>query len=208
MKRYVIDSLDNLLSDEEESDESSVSTAGADDLNSVGKTVPALSEAKKIVSKIHPPVRREILTFLSHHVHESLRKSSATNKDLIEWLTQTNSRRNYLFYKAAGLKSLVEARGLKLATGQKTVKHIVTALVEGKRGAKSSRNNNNSPSTPPLSDLLSHDLSPVDAATKAILEKSFLPQKKESFKSIALLGIVLKFQFFKIGSKLQRKLSE
>ena len=194
-------------SDDDQSNSSEDNSTCEDDINSeTGKVVLTQAEAKAIVNGLQSQCRKEVLTYLAEHVHEPFRKNNPSNKDLIEWLTASNSTRNYLFYKAAGLRSMIEARHLELETGQKTVAHMIRALAEDSCAPLVPVGGRDEEAPLSASSALSVvERESLDAATKAILERSFLPHKKGKFREHCSLGHRLEIPILKIGFKLHMK---
>ncbi len=130
------------------------------------------NEAKSIVDELSAPIRRTILKLLGEHVHEPFRKNPS-KQDLIGWLQQPNSSRNYYFYKTTGLRALISAKGLSLGNGRKTAEQM-RAILAGTLV----------PAAAPTSATTATNeaLTPKDAATKAILERSFMPHIKNTAK--------------------------
>ena len=108
-------------------------------------------------------------------------QKNASAKDLVAWLQRKNCARDYLLYKLNGLKALLGARSLSLTTGPKTIQRMIDALA-GVHGVATVVN---SSSGEEGSGAVS---TPKDAATRAILEKSFLPHQKGKAREYCSLG--------------------
>ena len=148
----------------------------------IGIIVESEDAAKKIIQKLKNRTKKQILELLSMHVHEEFRRNGTT-KDLVGWLQQTNPTRNFLFYKAAGLRALVQAKGIVLENGRKKSEDMVRALAEGGQPIQVPDT-----VTTSVEGGLNFEQEAKDAATKAILEKSFLPHRKGRAREYCSLG--------------------
>ena len=127
---------------------------------------------------------KSILAILQEHVPALYRKSSTGLIDfLTAWLQQPNSRRNFLFYKTPGLKSVIEAKGLKLQKGKKTIADMIDLLALSPQQQREQHQaaRHGTPSDTVLSE-------PKDLVIKAMLEKSFLPHQKGPAPEYCSLG--------------------
>ena len=160
------------------------------DSDAEGIVVESESDARKVINDMNSRVRRSLITILSCQVHETYRKNTAT-KDLIVWLQRKNAVRNYLLYKANGLRALMAARSLVLTTGPKTVVRMVDALagVAGTATITSQGGEDNQDNA-----IVS---SPEMAATRAILQKSFLAHQKGKAREYCSLGHRLEIPILK-----------
>ncbi len=134
-------------------------------------------EAKGIANDMNIRLRKAVLEILSEHVKLSHRKKSVSKQDLIGWLQQNNTIRNFWFYTSAGLKELMSAKGIVLK-GRKTAEEMRLALAHG----VNERVENNE-----RRERL-EAMSPKDSATMAILQKSFLPHQKGKAREYCSLG--------------------
>ena len=127
--------------------------------------------------------KKSALKFLKLHVHPDHLKKSCGYKDVVKWLTKPNAVRNYLFYTSKGLKALMSARKLIFASGHSSVDRMISALANlpGNEAQQSTNNENEGADT-------SDTMSPVAAATRAILVKSFMPHQKGEKREHCSLG--------------------
>ena len=153
-----------------------------DDEDQEGLIITTEVEAKQVVNQLHTSVKKCILKHLVTNVAcPAYRKVNPSTKDLVIWLQKSNSVRNYLFFKSNGLKDLIRARSIDLPQGQKTIPHMVAALARPWQYLAT----NNDPSTGGTQDVLQ---AAKDDATRAILEKSFLPHRKGKTREHCSLG--------------------
>ena len=96
---------------------------------------------------------------------------------------QPNS--NFLFYKAVGLKALVQARGITLENGKKKTDNMIKALADGRKDEQVPETITAAVSQGTTQD---HEQKAKDLATQAILEKSFLPHRKKKAREHYSLG--------------------
>lgn len=92
------------------------------------------TEAKNIYSELSGDARRATLSILSNHVQDATHRKKAESKDIIKWLQQPNTLREYYFYKVSGLKELIKARGLTVGQGRKSADELKNILVSGREG--------------------------------------------------------------------------
>ena len=173
--------------------------AGTDlpqDLNAEGYTISS-EKAKAIVETLETRQRQAVTSILSDHVMHVQYRKNGGKRDLIAWLQEKNSKRNYLFYKANGLRDLVSARSFVLPAGQKTIPHMIDTLA-GVSGATITSDQGGAEGEGGADNLSS----PEESAILAILEKSFLLIKKESSESIARSDKKWNCPISNIGSKL------
>ena len=126
--------------------------------------------------------KKSALKFLKLHVHSDHLKKSVGYKDVVKWLQSPNAVRNYLFYTSKGLKALMSARKLTFASGHASVDRMISALA-GLPGNEAQQITNEDQGAD-----TSDAMSPVAAATKAILVKSFLPHQKGEKREHCSLG--------------------
>ena len=107
---------------------------------------------------------------------------TTVTKDLHSWLQKPNSVRNFLFFKAQGLKDLIAARGIELDGASRTIPNMLEALVSFEVAQR------NTARTPPNPVPAKNKLNPKDEATQAVLEKSFLPHRKGQAREHCSLG--------------------
>ena len=193
VKKYVFgtprqnedDTADAANNEESASSSEEDFAAGTDlpqDLNAEGYTISS-EKAKAIVETLETRQRHAVTSILSDHVmHVEYRKNGG-KRDLIAWLQEKNSKRNYLFYKANGLRDLVSARSFVLPTGQKTIPHMIDALA-GVSGATITSDQGGAEGEGGADNLSS----PEESAILAILEKSFLPHQKGKLREYCSLG--------------------
>ena len=146
-----------------------------------GQIVASEEEAKEEISDLSARVKKNVLALLGNHVvHETYRRKP-TAKDLILWLQRPNSVRNFMFYKKQGLKDLMAARGIELASASSTISNMIEALAgSGNVCVQAITESCGEEDT-----ILS---SPEEIATKAVLEKSFLPHQKGQAREYCSLG--------------------
>ena len=149
-----------------------------------GVVIESEDEAKTIVRlQLNARERKTVLDLLAGHItHDAYRKKTTT-KDLIFWLQQPNSIRNFIFYKSQGLKDLMAARGIELTTGSKTMANMIEALagtgnVEVRTAPESNEQDG----------VHEEAMSPEETATRKVLEKSFLPHQKGQAREYCSLG--------------------
>ena len=133
------------------------------------------TQAKGAINKLSAATKRRLLALLAEHVNQEHRKTPSA-KDLIGWIHQPNVVQNYWFYKAAGLKALISARGMTLTSGRKSIEEMREVLA----GV-----NDSLLVTPMEEEITRNDdneegsdesfCNAKDEAAKAILQKSFLP---------------------------------
>jgi len=108
-------------------EEDSVNDTDSDDefsLNGRGELIIESDvQAKGAIHKLSAAAKKRLLALLVEHVNQEHRKNP-TAKDLIGWIQQPNVVRNYWFYKAAGLKALISARGMTLTPGRKSIEEM------------------------------------------------------------------------------------
>lgn len=156
--------------DEEEEDE-----------DQEGLIIETEVEAKQVVNQLHSSVKKCILKYLVSNISRpAYQKANLSNKDLVSWLQKPNSQRTYLFYKSNGLKDLISARSIDLPQGQKTISHMVAALARPWQHLATNNDASNG-----TQDALQ---AAKDDATRAILEKSFLPHQKGKAREHCSLG--------------------
>ena len=143
-----------------------------------GKTIGSEKDAKEIVNALSTQQRKDIFHFLYGHVHPEYQGSmTSSKKDLILWLQKPNLVRNYLFYKANGLKDLMDAKNISVI-GRCNKEDRINALAgmlppdrlvdKGQKGTTTRRTTKK--------DKL--NLLPKEAAIVKMLERSFLPHQK------------------------------
>ena len=142
----------------------------------IGCTVDK-DDAKEIVDELRRVVVKKAIEILEEAVPEAHRKKNSNRKEfLINWLQWTNTKRWLLLYNVAGLKMLMNKKGISLS-GRPSMKKMVDALCgEVDTGNGERQKQNDSVLTPKL------------AATKSILEKSFLPHRKGKHREHTSLG--------------------
>ena len=146
-----------------------------------GGVVENIGRAQEIVDELNGATRKRVLSLLAEHVKQSHRKNPVAKKDLVGWLMKPNKIRNFWFYKATGLKDLAKLKGLDLGKGRKTIDQLREILANPSEhcrgpGEESQRKNGKM------------KLPPREAATQAILEKSFLPHQKGKAREHCSLG--------------------
>ena len=67
------------------------------------------------MSNLSNGILKNALQILFEHCPQAHRKSSATKKDLIDWLQCSNPKRDYIFFSSAGLKALMNTKGISLS---------------------------------------------------------------------------------------------
>ena len=189
LKKYVFSegvlaADDSDSSSDSDSDDDAPSLQTTQDLDAEGAVVASETEAKKIVAGMRSQARREALKILALQVEHEPFRSKPSAKDLTLWLQKTNSTRDYLFYKNAGLKALVKARSLTLATGSRTMAGMIRALAGSSDAAGTSENAPASSGN----DEEGGENSARIAAITAILKKSFLPFRKGAARDTCNLG--------------------
>ena len=159
-----------------------------DDGNEEGQVHSSEAEAKDTVAdKLTGSSRKAVLTLLGTQVaHRPYRKNNLPTKELYSWLQKPNSVRNFLFYKAQGLKDLMAARGIELVAAPKTIPNMIDSLA----GASSVevRRTTSGPENQLSMAQTGDELSPQDEATRAVLTKSFLPHRKGQTREHTSLG--------------------
>ena len=144
------------------------------------------------MNRLSARVRRTVLSVLSCHVHEQYQKQNPSVKDLVSWMSHKNSARSFLFYKANGLRALMDARNLTLTQGPKTAARMIEALA-GVPGTATTRTDHQN-----RQDAESITATPAkEAAIRAILEKSFLPHQKGKAREYCSLGHKLEIPILK-----------
>ena len=122
-------------------------------------------EAKEIVKGLRKVVLKKALDILSQHCPEHHCKNNINKNDMIDWLQCANAKRKYMLYNSNGLKQLMNERGIQLR-GRSNLNKMRDALA----GTLSEETEAQEKET-------NGELDPKLAATKAILEKSFLPHR-------------------------------
>ena len=154
-----------------------------------GRTVTSEREAANLVNALSPSHRKDILNILFAQVHPDYQSSNNNSKkDLIGWLQKPNCIRNYLFYKANGLKDLMAARKITL-TGRCNKEDRIAALagtVTGSRLIQQPAQRQQQQQPPSCQG--NQQLPPKDLAMKKVLEKSFLPFQKGDEREHCSLG--------------------
>ena len=150
----------------------------------VGEIVNSEDDAKKIFKNLGSKVKRHAIDLLSLHVHEEHRRNVQA-RELVRWLQEPNPIRNYLFYKSAGLRALVQAKGIVLQNGKKKNDDMIQALAEGRRPQQVP---DTITTTMGGQQGTNHEQEAKDSATKAILQKSFLPHQKGKAREHCSLG--------------------
>ena len=197
LKIYVGVSVEQEQDEGEDEDDFTPNSSGLDGTNvpAEGVLVPNEISAKTIVNGMSTCLKRAVLALLTEHVHVPFRKqTTAVSKELVSWLQLPNSIRNYWFYKVVGLTALINARGLTqlVGGGRKKAEDLRNLLAGNDRGDAVPV----PPVPPPRSDPNNFGLSSQtveqqsyqDAATKAILEKSFLPHQKGKAREHCSMG--------------------
>jgi hypothetical protein len=144
-------------------------------------------EADTIIRELSNPIRLAMIKLLLGHIKaEQHRKPKYSRGDLTQWLMSPNAKREFLFLNTEGLKSCMRDRNLQFSSGRCTNHRMINALagivdnnIDASTGRSFGGTNNGT-----------HFgvLSPKEAATKAILEKSFLPHMKGSAREYCSLG--------------------
>jgi hypothetical protein len=146
--------------------------------------IESQEDANKIIGDLSNPVRQAMIKLLLGHVKEEHRKPKISKLELTSWLMSPNVRREFLFYNTEGLKACMRDRNLQFASGRYTNNRMVDAL----SGTDNSGIGTCSDSNNTEDALASGVFSPTNAATKAILEKSFLPHMKGISREYCSLG--------------------
>ena len=133
-------------------------------------------EAKEIVKGLRKVVLKKACDILSQHCPEHHCKNNINTNDMIDWLQCANAKRKYMLYNSNGLKQLMNERGIQLR-GRSNLNKMRDALA----GTLSEETEAQEKET-------NGELDPKLAATKAILEKSFLPHRKGVHWEYASLG--------------------
>ena len=187
--------------EESDSDESS---AGPD-LDAQGFAVEAEAEAKALFNDLSRHEKRAAQEILISHIENEDFRKNAITRDMILWLQNNNSSRNYLFYKADGLKALMDARDIAVASGRrKNIANMIQALA-GVPGA----------SVTTVTDQASREEAkeaeededpemtrPRMEAIKSVLKKSFMPRLKGKSRDYCLQGHLLEVPILKNWIKL------
>jgi hypothetical protein len=124
-----------------------------------------------------------MIKLLLGHIKAEHRKPKYSRSDLTQWLMSPNAKREFLFLNTKGLKSRMHDRNLQFASGRCTNHRMIDALAGIDNSETTGRNVGHT-----TNDTHSGVLSPKDAATKAILEKSFLPHMKGISRDYCSLG--------------------
>ncbi len=181
-------------SDEEE-DSDSDEEAGIE-----GSVVQDARKAKEIVDNLDGPTRKQVLSLLGKHVQQNHRKNQINRKDLEAWLLEPNHIRNFWFYKHSGLKELAQAQGLDLGKGRKTIgdlRKILANPADHQPAAEIAETATTQQGGRRRTTKQRTKLPPKDEATRAILERSFLPHQKGKAREHCTLGHRLELPILK-----------
>ena len=134
-------------------------------------------------------VKRSALQILTSRISNPEHRKNANNGDLVQWLMKTNAEREFLFYKASGLKTLLKEKGMKFApcSGAVTIDRLIGAL-SGKNLDGVIVPTNQDDDDEGESNTEELNLDPKAAATRSILQKSFLPHQKGKLREHCTLG--------------------
>lgn len=153
-----------------------------------GIQIQTEDQAKFIVDSLEKQILNEVGRKLQNHVCEDHRvKTKIAKKQLMSWLLQDNYERQYFCYNAKGLKELVEAKGLQVQgqrTKEKNREVLVTANRPGAINNPVTHNDNEETSSASVDE----EEQAIKNASKAILEKSFLPHRKGKLREYCTLG--------------------
>ena len=160
-----------------------------------GTVIDNEDAASNTVNFLSPQQRKKVFSYLYGHVHPDYCTTKSNSKrDLILWLQKPNCIRNYLFYKAIGLKELMAARNLVLS-GRCNKDDRIAALAGVLPSNRLVRQAAALP--PPIQHQQgagSHNstsrsgLTAKDEAVRKVLEKSFLPFQKGESREHCSLG--------------------